>query len=263
LRCALLVPIVLILSSARAGAADEPAPLGNEDIVRMITEGKPHDEILAAIKTRAPAYDLSEEMVDELKIAGVPADVLAAMRARVEQAAPKAPLTARAPKGSVHLVVELSGAGSLRAPGFADEELKARFQLPKELEARQIRDLAVFLACVTPEHVPDLWRQKSPLGRDMNLTVRHEMLRFVPGATPSGKKPKLAVPKTLEADVDELEPHDLVVGVAALIGDHWIQVGGGLIKKVKAAELKKPLDARISAKPVPLTYDIAVTLPGK
>ena len=261
----LLLAAVLVLAPGEPARCDDLVPMGNEEVVRMVFEGRAHDEILAAIRTRPPAYDLSEDMLDELKLAGVPADVLAAMKARADQAAPKPPPAQRPRKGTVRLVVAFDAGGThtLRAPSFADEDLKARLQLPKELAAREIHDLAVFLLCTTAEHVPDLWRQKSPLGRDMSLTVRHEMLAFVPGGTPTGKKPKLALPETIEADVDDLEPHDLVVGVAALIGDHWIQVAAGTMKKVKMSDVKKPISARVSAKPGPLTYEVTLTAPPR
>jgi hypothetical protein len=97
----------------------------------------------------------------------------------------------------------------------------------------------------------------------MSLTVRHEMLAFVPGETPTGKKPKLALPETIEADVDDIEPHDLVVGIAALIGDRWIQVAAGTIKKVKMSDVKKPIGARISAKSAPLTYEVTLKAPPR
>jgi len=172
------------------------------------------------------------------------------MKARAREAAPQPPPPpVRPPRGTVHLVVALNGRSSksLRVPSFADEDLKQRLELPKENEAREVKDLAVFLACTTTEHVPDLWRQKSPLGRDMTNAFRHEMLAFVAGDTPNGKKPKLTLPETLEADVDDVEAHALVVGIAARIGDRWMVLGASPPAKTTVTKDAPPLDASISA----------------
>ena len=123
---------------------------------------------------------------------------------------------------------------------WADENAKVRLQLPKETEQREVKDVAVFLACSSPEHVPDLWRSKTPLGRDMVSVPRHEMLAFVAGDTPAGKAPRLTLPERLEADVDETEPHDLILGVAARIGDRWVQLAFTTIPKTKIETGQKP-----------------------
>ena len=111
---------------------------------------------------------------------------------------------------------------------------------------RQVKDLAVFLACTTAEHVPDLWRDKTPLGRDMGGTPRHEMLSFVAGDTPEGKAPALVLPDALRADVDEIEPHDLVFGVAARIGDRWYVLSATKPQKVDAAKGAPALTAKVT-----------------
>jgi hypothetical protein len=242
-----------------------PLPLGNEEVVRMVAAGTAEADIVATIRDRPPAFDVSEDMLAEMKLAGVPEAVLAAMKAREAQVAPKEPLPERHRAGSTRLVVELSrlGAHTLHAPTYAGEDLKDRLHLSKELADREIHDLAVFLACTTAEHVADHWRQKSPLGRDLNLDVRHEMLVFVPGETPAGKKPRLVLPDRLEADVDDTEPHDLVLGVAALIGDQWRQVSAGTLPHVKVAPGSKPLTGRIGTTPAALVFDVKLTAPPK
>ncbi len=239
---------VLGLILAFTATPQEP-PLTNEDIVRMVVSGTPEDEVRRAIHSRKEAFDLSGDMIDELKLAGVPAAIVAAMVSRHAENAPPAVPAERDSRGRVPLVVSLNGGGggvrTVRVPAWADEDAKEALHLPKENDQREVKDLAVFLACSSPEHVPDLWRSKSPLGRDMNSVTRHEMLAFVPGDTPSGKPPRLVLPPRLEAEVDDSEPHDLVLGIAARIGDRWIQLGAAVLKKTTIGSGGKPLSGRI------------------
>src|SRR5262249_44407462 len=157
----------------------------------------PEAEIVATIDARPEAFDLSSDMIEELTQAGVTAPVVAAMKRRHEALTPPPGPPDLAPAHRVPLVVTLNAGGGSRKiqlPDWADEEAKKRFALPKENEQRQIKDVAVFLGCVTPEHIPDQWRGKSPLGRDMTATVRHEILAFVPGETPAGSAPRIVLP---------------------------------------------------------------------
>ena len=244
----------------------EPGPaLTNEDIVRLVASGTAEREIIETIQARPEAFDLADDMVDELKLAGVPAAVVAAMRARHATTAPPVLPPERTARGHAHVTVKLNPGGvgprSLRAPAWADEDVKARLKLPKENDQREVKDLAVFFGCTTGEHVPDLWRSKTPLGRDMVGTVRHEMLAFVAGDTPAGKKPQLTLPDRLEADVDESEPHDLIVGVAARIGDRWVQVAMGRLEKVTVTAGANALTARISRAGGDLAFNIELTAP--
>jgi len=182
------------------------------------------------------------------------------------QAAPMPPPAERAPRGTVRLVVDLNGGSSrtLHAPNFADEEVKRQLQLSREISEREIKDLAVFLACTTAEHVPDQWRQKSPLGRDMNASLRHEMLAFVAGDTPAGKKPRLKLPERLEADVDDVEAHALVLGVAARIGDRWMVVAFSDPAKTKVGAETPPLSGKIAAVGAqPLAFKVELAVPKR
>ena len=231
--------VALVLVAFGAALAAEPAPatppLADEDIVKMVAAGTPEAEILERIASQPGTYDLSDEMLPELRLAGVTPAILAAMRARAVKDTPAPPPPERAPRGTAHLVVTLNGghAKTLTVPAWADEDVKGRLHLGKEQDDRTVKDLAVFLSCTTSEHIPDLWREKTPLGRDMASAFRHEMLTFVTGDTPAGKKPHLTLPATLEADVDELEPHDLILGIAARIGDRWMLLSAGSLAKVK------------------------------
>ena len=241
---ALIISLTLAFS-----AAPQEAPLTNEDIVRMVASGAPDAEVREAIRTRKEAFDLSDDMVDELKLAGVSAAILAAMATRRAQSAPPAVPAEREGRGRTPLVVSLNAGGSgprtVRVPAWADEDAKALLHLPKENDQREVKDLAVFLACASPEHIPDLWRSKSPLGRDMSFVTRHEMLAFVAGDTPAGKPPRLVLPVRLEAEVDPTDPHDLVLGIAARIGDRWIQLGAAVLRKATIDAGQKPLLGRV------------------
>ena len=239
---------LLGLTVAFAATPQEP-PLTNEDIVRMVASGTSEDDVRKAIHSHEEAFDLSSEMVDELRVAGVPAAIVAAMAQRHAESAPPAAPAERESRGRVPLVVSVNGGGggsrTVHVPAWADEDAKEALNLPKETDQREVKDLAVFLACISPEHVPDLWRSKSPLGRDMNAVTRHEMLAFVAGDTPSGKSPRLVLPARLEAEVDDSEPHDLVLGIAARIGDRWIQLGAAVLKKTTIGAGGKPLSGRV------------------
>lgn len=239
----------VVLGAMVALAADPQPPLTNEDVVRMVAAGIPEQEIVESIRNRLEAFDLTEEMVSELSLAGVPAPIVAAMRQRHAELAPAPPPVPPPKSGRAPLVVRINpgaaGARTIRAPKWANEDAKQRFQLPKETDQREVKDLAVFLACISSDHVPDLWRSKSPLGRDMSSVTRHEMLAFVAGDTPAGKAPRLDLPEHLSAEVDETEPHDLVLGVAARIGDRWIQLAVGRLAKASVVPGQKPLIGRI------------------
>lgn len=237
-------------AAAEAETAAALPPLTNEDVVRMVAAGKPEREIVQTIGARAEAFELADDLIDELKLAGVPPSIISAMQQRHMKNAPPAAPVDRPVRSHVKVVVTLNaGAASvhtLHAPAWADEDLKASLSLGKENDARAVKDLAVFLACRTPEHIPDLWRSKTPLGRDMVAVGRHEMLAFVAGDTPPGKTPRLTLPAQLEAQVEESEPHDLVLGVAARIGDHWFQLAATRPETAEVTSGSKPLVGHIA-----------------
>jgi hypothetical protein len=260
--------VAAMLASALASDDAPPpsaSPLTNEDVVRMVVSGLPESAILESIRNRPEAFDLSDDMTAELRLAGVSSAIVAAMAARHAASAPSTPPTGRPKRDAVHLVVAINARGSgprtIKVPGWADEDVKARFHLPKENDQREVKDLAVFLGCTSQEHIPDLWRSKTPLGRDMVSAVRHEMLAFVAGDTPAGKQPRLTLPARVEADVDVSESHDLVLGVAARIGDRWIQLASGTLTKVKIAAGSKPLTGLIERGGQAFEFKIELTAP--
>ena len=252
--------VVVLWALACVGAAEPP--LTNEEIVRRVAAGEAEESLLEAIKSRPPAFALDDEMLEELALAGVPASVVAAMKAREAEVSPAPPPPERLRPGRVRVIVELDRR-TLRVPDYANEDLKDRLNLSREVAARRVDDLAVFLACGSAVHIPDQWRSKTPLGRDLSGVARHEMLAFVAGDTPSGSAPRIKLPERIEAEVDDLEPHDLILGVAARIGDRWVELASARLEKRKVAEGDAPLAARIKPAGAPFAFEVAWRVPVK
>jgi hypothetical protein len=131
-------------ASAEPPANVPPAPLTNEDIVRMVVGGASEAAIVEAIQTHPEAFDLSDDILPELKLAGVSEPILTAMRRRHAASTP-APAPVEAPaRGRRHVVVTLNAGAALsrtlRVPDWADEDMKQRFQLPKEIDQRKVKD---------------------------------------------------------------------------------------------------------------------------
>lgn len=259
-----------------AALALAAGPLRNEDVVRMIVAGKPVSEIVGTIKGATTEFDLSDEMVQELRLAGVPDSVVGAMRERqaeIERAeAASAPPRAASPAASgVPLEIDLRPAGArggdaegpvVVVPERLDDATARALQLGPTPEDRTVTDVAVFLACRTADHVPDQWRSKSPLGRDFVSVARHQMLDFRSGATRVAKKEardrhargegpseggslRLEVPASLRADVEPGVAHDLTLGVAIQVGDRFLQIAQALKDNVLPGAEGVRLDAEI------------------
>ncbi len=231
-------------------------PLRNEDVVRMLVAGRSAAEVIDRIRASETDFDLCDDMLQELTLARVPVEVVQAMRerqARMEKPPAAVPssgpgTSARLP-GRVTLEVAIGGDEARREgegrlsivlSDEADDSLARALQLGPSSEERAIRDIAIFLACRTPDHVPDQWRSQSPLGRDFVAMRRHQMLAFVPGAVPArtragggrarraGDRPptrgslELILPRALEAEVEPGVAHDLTIGIAIEVGGHFL-----------------------------------------
>jgi hypothetical protein len=236
----------------------------------MLVAGRPATEVIAAILSADTAFDLTDEMAQELRLAGVPADVLSAMAARQAElyraraaAVPEPPA-----EGTALLVVTLRpgatrGASTdLLFPARLDDDTARALQAGASDAEREVTDLAVFLACRTPDHVPDAWRSRTPLGGDFVSVARHRMLAFHAGATrlPAAKAPPgargkaapdllaLALPVELRAEVEPGIVHDLVVGVAIRAGDRYLKIAearkDGVIVGLAGLSLRAVLAAR-------------------
>jgi hypothetical protein len=184
-------PIVLLFLAAlaaswpqRAAASARAARLTNEDVVRMLMTRTPESEVLATIEARQVDFDLSTEMIQELRTAGVPDRVLEAMRRRqasMPRAEP-APLPRPAPERTGTLRIEFAAGDEGDKP--SEVSAIALRKLPKGLERRggeevgEMSDMALAILCTTADHVPDHWDTRSPL----QGAPRHELLQFIPGS---------------------------------------------------------------------------------
>lgn len=269
----------------------------DEDVVRMVLSGKPVRDIVETIRSRDVRFDLSDEIVEELRLAGVTDPILDAMRERQAAVAPPGPPAspeppARAPTVELRVRVVDETAGGRDAaiyfPDLMGDAAAAHLQVETGEENRRITDLALFVACTTPDHVPDHWRSESPLGRDFVSMPRHGMLAFRAGAKPirgdevprrvralfpdrpPDSGPKAETPRSagwlrldlspeLVAGVEPRSAHDLVFGVAALVGERYLLL---VSDSQEGTILGGPLriDLRVShAKRTPVPLEVAVT----
>ena len=96
--------------------------------------------------------------------------------------------------------MELSADGhEIFFPSTVWDQLAESLQLGPRPADRKVNDLALFLACRTPEHVPGLWRTASPLGRDFVSIPAHQMIAFEAGAKPLAAD---GVPESIRATFD-------------------------------------------------------------
>jgi hypothetical protein len=202
--------------------------LTNEDVVRMVVQGRPETEILRIISASPADFDLDREMCEELRRAGITEKILAAMRERQAaagtrpSASPPAPAPV-APRGTLRLsFAALEESGKPAAPSFEMVRkipLWAIQNLGME-EKAEVEDLALFVVCTTPDHVPDHWQDRTPVKE----FTRHEMLLFHSGSHPDKSKKfemlSLDLPASLDVEIPE-GIHRLAVGVAAKIGADW------------------------------------------
>ena len=209
-----IITLFLILLAIPAFSGDKP--LTDEEIVRLMITGESHDGIITLIKTSATDFDLSDEMVDEMKLAGVPERIIQAMRERhLELNPPPEPIEVEIPSLPA-LLVHLEFKKPPVLPKHVPEQLAERAGISLDEESRRISGAALFVACTSPTHVPDHWRGKSPLGRDFVFTPRHRMLAFEPSPV------KLSFPESIRLELETDEPHNLVFGLAVEAGERYL-----------------------------------------
>lgn len=229
---------LFVLSSlvlALVAFAADVAPMTEEDVVRLFVGGASTEAILDEIRTRPAAFELAQDMLEELRLAGIPQAVIDAMTARMAELEPVVPETPSAPAAApavlrVKLNPDRSSGklGLLRIGGRITVEMAENLGLPARVEGESFEDLAIFVMCRTATHVPDQWRTRSPLGRDFVMSPRHKMLAFVSGATvedrgedPDGALLTLEIPPEIEIDLAPDDAHDIVVGVAIQGGGRY------------------------------------------
>jgi len=259
--------------------AEDAKVLTEQDVVLLHVRGMPADELIRKISESEVEFDISEEMLEEMRIAGIPEEVLAAMKRRQASVAPAPPpgTAVLVHEGGAKLVVKLNPD---REPGEKPATVTALNLVdPRLAEALGIRsgeptitDLAIGLYCRTPDHVPDHWRSKSPIGRDFNI-ARHVMLEFITGASsePAAKwrdslskmvkaqvwRESMAELQLLKLEIPdelvvELEPgvgHDLSLALAMTIGGRsyvalFDQIDGVVVEEGEEKTLLADLSSR-------------------
>jgi hypothetical protein len=194
----------------------------------MFVQGASVERLLDEIARREPGFDLDDEIVAELRTAGLPEQVIRAMAERARPASPPAP---------VEPPVDAAPALDLllnpdRRPGTPEVlRVTGEIALPDGGAGVPIEDVALFVVCLSPTHVPDHWRAASPLGRDFERMPRHRVLLFLDGARHT---PRRQGDDLLELDLPEriavaLEPgasHDLMLGVALGAGGRYFLLAG-------------------------------------
>jgi hypothetical protein len=217
----------------QAGAAET---LDNEAVVGMVASGMAEIAIVRAIQD-APrvSFDLDPEVVRELAAAGVTPKIIQAMRDR-QGPAPvlEKPVPPPAPQGK--LLVRLRSDGGKKGEPVVYEVIR---KIPKwaanemgMLQRPEVEELAFFLLCTRPDHVPDHWQDRS----ELKGFTRHEKLLFRTGSRPGKSRGfevlALDLPESLDLSTDAGN-HRLVAGVAAKAGPDWHVVGSAELKSVE------------------------------
>ncbi|MGH9868253.1 MAG: hypothetical protein ACREAA_08835 [Candidatus Polarisedimenticolia bacterium] len=211
-RRAAVLALLMILASSPAGAGD-PAPMTNEDIVRMTMNEWSAERIVEAIRAaRATAFDLDPEVIAELREARVAEAVIQAMK----EATPEAPgpdiPAGPSPPGQVTLQLRAP-----RKPG-APEGQAPMIEVPaRDPNGRAIQG-ALLLVCTDPRHVPDGWIG-SPFGADLG---RNHLLWHSSGTRPKEDDNSGVLLMSLPTSVDvpvEAGEHPIALMLALRIGD--------------------------------------------
>ncbi len=261
---------VLLLSTAVWIALILPGParaeqpsLTDEEIVRMVLAGTPETAILEEIDRREPAFDLSEEMIEELRIAGVSATVLQAMEMRQKEtekeSVPAATGESFPTEQPPALMLQFETKKPFRPPGpllFPEDlprELEKEFGLDGGESGLKVTGAAVFVLCTASTHVPSYWRGNSPLGRDFHSIPRHRVLWFERALGPDRTVPpnergeaessaaahrphevRLEIPGSVRVELEPEESHDLLIGIAVETGGRMMSLATVAVPNVKA-----------------------------
>ena len=221
--------LAALLLAAALAAAD--TPMTDDEVVRRLSAGESVDAILADVQRRPPAFDVSEDMVAELRAAGVPEAVLQAMIARAAAAAPKeeppapgqapaSPSPAATPRPMAELRLtpaELTVAVSRRI----DPQLLAELDLPAGALEADALALAVF--CASHDH-DDPGVLRWPEGRVPKELAKERLLAFFPAteASRQGSKLRVALPNPMVVPLLAGVSHDVVVAAVMRAGGVWV-----------------------------------------
>jgi hypothetical protein len=192
-RSAFLLFALLLLAAPAVSAPlpeGDTTPLTNVDIVRMVMAGVPAGRILEQIRASPARFEVEPDILDELRQAGLPPDVIEAMIARMKQLTPGAesPHQAAAePEGAVEILFEEDPDVEARAATVIAPATAPRFRYDEEKgyvasdgPPEPVR-LAFFVVCTEPTHVPDHWSAMSPLTGPVE---RHHVLLFSEATLP-------------------------------------------------------------------------------
>ena len=223
---------LLLVSLGPAVTRDPEPPMAEEEVVRRYVTGESVEAIVRDIERRDAQFDLSSEMLEELRLAGLPEALIEAMRERQAKQEPavadaaEAQAAALAPQLRVTLSRENGGSSEVSIGKHVDPRLAEEWNLGNAPEDGVFADLALYLVCRTQDHVPDHWRNKSPLGRDFFSMPRHRMLAFVAGSSNAGQegggsRVRLELPPAIEVDLKPDVAHDLTLGLAVQVGGRY------------------------------------------
>lgn len=208
----------------------------------MTARGMAPSQIIRAIR-EAPAtsFDLDPEVVAEMRAAGV-IDAIIEVMTQVQRDRSSASQTApAATEGTIDLIFE-SEPGSAKA---------AALRLPPV-------EIAFYLLCLDPTHVPDYWQGKTPLTEGF---PRHHLLWFqqAPPREEADGRGKAPPPRPL------LFPGPTTIRAEA--GDHPIEVGLAVRDDKKIWQPLAAAQATIQIKPAESTRLVVraslVKAPGK
>jgi hypothetical protein len=144
--------------------------------------------------------------------------------------------------------VALTLAGSRLSLGRAVPEAVATgWELANTREERTITDLAIYVVCLSAEHVPHQWRSHSPLGRDFTSMQRHQLVGFhSAGDDRTTASLHFELPGTIDLVLPDDAPHDLAVGIAAYAGGAFRRITDDVWMGVDAEAISSGLRATAS-----------------
>ncbi len=202
-----------------AEAPVPPAAITNEDVVRMVMAGEPVEEILGRIESSPVRFDVSPDVLAELRRAGVPEKVIQAMilRARAVAAPPGAPAEEREDHGWIEIAFEEDPG---EPPAASTIVLPEKAELPDRGKGPEPLELAFIVVCTDPTHVPGFWRGLSPAP---DVFRRHRVLFFREGTAPLDSEPGRKLVYLAHPPAWRFEAaagiHRGYVGVALKLGD--------------------------------------------
>jgi len=283
-RSVVLGMLLLITAAALAGSEQVAGkPLQLEDVVRLHVAGTAAQELIETIRASDVEFELSPEMLEELRRTGLPEPVLEAMIGRQREMAATEPECTRRLQVLLNPGVTKAKQRRIRVDDEVDPLLALDWELGNAPDQRRFVDVAIFLACRSSTHVPDGWRGASPMGVDPRPIARHRILAFAPGAHWSktgflrrfGIVPTLGtrytnrgeqvvggaslggvgkgrgalvleIPPVIEAELECGVEHDLSLGIALQVKDGYYVWRVSELDGVVVDDAPRTLEARIT-----------------